>query len=196
VFLQERYSRVPVYEDSIDNIIGILSEREFLAELVQNNNINVRDLIREPFFVVESLQISALLPQLQKAKVHMGIVVDEFGGTSGLITLEDILEELVGDIWDEHDETVRNVVKINDNCFEISAELPLDEFAEIFHKEEPDSDYHTLGGWIIESFGKIPKQGETIMFENLVLKIHQIDNRRIRKIRVYIKSNVTEAVAD
>jgi CBS domain containing-hemolysin-like protein len=196
VFLEERYSRIPVYEDSIDNIIGILSEREFLSELVQNNEINVRELIRDPYFVVESMQISTLLPELQKAKVHMAIVVDEFGGTSGLITLEDILEELVGDIWDEHDETVRNIIKINENCYEFNAELPLDEFVETFEMKEPVTDYHTLGGWIIEKFGKIPKQNDSFMHENLVIKVHQIDNRRIRKVRVYIKNNIGEAIAE
>jgi CBS domain containing-hemolysin-like protein len=196
VFLEERYSRIPVYEDSIDNIIGILSEREFLSELVQNNEINVRELIRDPYFVVESMQISTLLPELQKAKVHMAIVVDEFGGTSGLITLEDILEELVGDIWDEHDETVRNIIKINENCYEFNAELPLDEFVETFEMKEPVTDYHTLGGWIIEKFGKIPKQNDSFMHENLVIKVHQIDNRRIRKVRVYIKNNIVEPITE
>ncbi|MCA1030843.1 hemolysin family protein [Bacillus timonensis] len=192
MFLEERYSRVPVYEDNIDNIIGILSEREFLSHLVQNKEVNLKKLIRNPFFVVESMKISTLLPELQKSKTHMAIVVDEFGGTSGLVTLEDILEEIVGEIWDEHDEKIKNFTKIDDNNYVFNAELPLDEFVKIMNVDEPESSYHTLGGWIFESIERIPSVGEQFDYQNLTLTVNQVENRRIRKIKVKVNQPVEE----
>ena len=156
IFLRERYSRVPVYEGDIDNVIGILSESDFFSQLVQGKEVNVRQLLRTPLFVVESMRISTLLPELQKSKVHMAIVIDEFGGTSGLITLEDILEQIVGEIWDEHDEAVKTFQKINDYEYEFNAELPLDEFCEFMKIDEPESSSHTLGGWVFELLERIP----------------------------------------
>src|SRR5690606_19005648 len=152
MFLEERFSRVPVYEENIDNIIGILSEREFLSLLVQQKKINVRSIVRKPFFVVESMKISTLLPELQKTKTHMAIVVDEFGGTSGLVTLEDIIEEIVGEIWDEHDEKIKYITQIDDNTYEVNADMALDDFAEIIGVKEPESSHYSVGGWIFESF--------------------------------------------
>lgn len=193
MFLEERYSRVPVYEDNIDNIIGILSEREFLSQLVQKNEVNIRELIRDPFFVVRSMKISTLLPELQKNKTHMAIVVDEFGGTSGLITLEDILEEIVGEIWDEHDEKVKTITQIDENNYEFNAELPLDDFVKLMNIDEPDSSYYSLGGWISESLQRIPKVGEHFDYMNLTLTIKEVENRRIRKIGVRINEPVNES---
>lgn len=192
MFLEERYSRVPVYEDNIDNIIGVLSEREFLSHLVQKKEIIIRELVRDPFFVVESMKISMLLPELQKSKTHMAIVVDEFGGTSGLITLEDILEEIVGEIWDEHDEKIKTFNKIDDNNYEFNAEIPLDEFVKIMNVEEPESTYHTLGGWIFESIERVPSNGEQFDYVNLTLTVTEVENRRIRKVMVNINGSVGE----
>ncbi|WP_078549025.1 hemolysin family protein [Litchfieldia alkalitelluris] len=192
MFLEERYSRVPVYEDNIDNIIGILSEREFLSSLVQQNEIVIRDLIRDPIFVVRSMKISTLLPELQKNKTHMAIVIDEFGGTSGLITLEDMLEEIVGEIWDEHDEKIKTYTKIDDSNYEFNAELPLDEFVKLIDIEEPESTYYTLGGWVSESLERIPVVGEHFDYENVTLTILEVESRRIRKIGVRINEPVIE----
>ncbi|MCH1627081.1 hemolysin family protein [Ferdinandcohnia quinoae] len=186
LLLEERFSRVPVYEDNIDNIIGVLSEREFLSHLVQQKEVNIRTLLRKPFFVVESMKISTLLPELQKSKTHLAIVVDEFGGTSGIITLEDILEEIVGEIWDEHDEKVKNITQIDEKLYEIHAEMPLDEFAEFMEIEEPESSYHTLGGWIFESFEKIPIAGDSLDYLHLTITVTEVENRRIRKVKVEV----------
>ena len=186
MFLEERFSRVPVYEDNIDNIIGILSEREFLSQLVQKKEINIRELLRDPFFVVRSMKISTLLPELQKSKTHLAIVVDEFGGTSGLITLEDILEEIVGEIWDEHDETIKNINKIDEYNYVFNAEIPLDDFVEIVNIDEPESSYYSLGGWISESFERIPALGEHFDYKHLTLTVNEVENRRIRKVGVKI----------
>lgn len=192
MFLEERYSRVPVYEDNIDNIIGILSEREFLSSLVQKNEIVIKELIRDPIFVVRSMRISTLLPELQKNKTHMAIVIDEFGGTSGLITLEDMLEEIVGEIWDEHDEKIKTFTKIDDSNYEFNAELPLDEFVKLIDIDEPESTYYTLGGWVSESLERIPVVGEHFDYENVTLTILEVESRRIRKIGVRINEPVIE----
>lgn len=187
MFLTERYSRVPVYKEHIDNIIGILSEREFLASLVQQKTFAVRDLLRKPMFVVESLKISSLLPELQKSKTHMAIVIDEFGGTEGLITMEDILEEIVGEIWDEHDEKVSFMNQFDENTYQFSADFSLTDFCELMHVPIPDSSYHSLGGWIVEKIEKIPTAGQEIHYENLTLIVHKVDGKRIRQ--VIVKKN-------
>ena len=194
IFLRERYSRVPVYEGDIDNVIGILSESDFFSQLVQGKEVNVRELLRTPLFVVESMRISTLLPELQKSKVHMAIVIDEFGGTSGLITLEDILEQIVGEIWDEHDEAVKTFQKINDYEYEFNAELPLDEFCDILGIEELESSSHTLGGWVFEMFERIPTVGESFEHESLTVTVRQVENRRIRKVLVRIREPIVEGI--
>ena len=181
MFLQERYSRVPVYKEHIDNIIGILSEREFLSHLVQNKTFSVKDLLRKPMFVVESLKISSLLPELQKNKTHMAIVIDEHGGTEGLITMEDILEEIVGEIWDEHDEKVSIMNQFDENTYQFSADVPLTDFCQLLAVPIPDSSYHSLGGWIVEKIEKIPNVGEEILYHHLTIIVHEMDGRRIRQ---------------
>ncbi|KKK36329.1 hypothetical protein WQ57_19780 [Mesobacillus campisalis] len=186
VFLAERFSRIPVYKENIDNIIGFLSEREFFSELIQGKEIVVEKLLRKPMFVVKSMRIASLLPELQRTKSHMAIVVDEFGGTSGLITLEDILEELVGEIWDEHDEKVNVMTKLSDTTYEFDAQYDLDDFAEMFNVPMPESTAHSLGGWIFESLERIPKQGEGFMYENLEISVQEVDNHRVRRIKVVV----------
>lgn len=186
IFLEERFSRIPVFEDNIDNVIGFLSEREFFAELIQNKEVNVREMLRQPMFVVKSMKIATLLPELQRTKSHMAIVVDEFGGTSGLITLEDILEELVGEIWDEHDEKVNIMTKIDESTYEFDAQYDLDDFSELFNVPMPDTSYHNLGGWIFETLESIPVNGDSFVYENLRIIVKEVENHRIRNIKVEI----------
>ncbi|MGD6966950.1 hemolysin family protein [Rossellomorea vietnamensis] len=193
VFFEERFSRIPVYEDHIDNIIGILSEKEFFTHLLKFGEVKVRELIREPMFVFESSKISTLLSKLQKDKVHMAIVVDEFGGTTGLITLEDILEEIVGEIWDEQDEKFHSMTKISDNVYTFDSQFQLDEFTDLLDLPEPESSYHTIGGWVVESFDDIPSEGESFDYENVKITVEEVDNRRIRTIKVEVSE---EAAAE
>jgi len=190
IFFEEKYSRVPVYENHSDNIIGILSEKEFFSHLLKFNDVNIRGILREPMFVVESMKISVLLPQLQKNKVHMAIVLDEYGGTAGLITLEDVLEELVGEIWDEQDEKINVVSKISDTLYKFDAQFPLEDFAELMKISIPESAYHTLGGWIIEQIGAIPANGDSFPYEGLVVSIEEVINRRIKKISVEVQEKI------
>jgi putative hemolysin len=186
IFFEERFSRVPVYEESIDKIIGILSEKEFFAHLLMYNKVDVRELLRNPLFVVESMRISTLLPKLQKNKVHMAIVLDEYGGTSGLLTLEDILEEIVGEIWDEQDEKTNLMTKKNDHVYKFDGQYQLEKFSELLDVSEPETSYHTLGGWVLESFESIPSNGEFFLYENLKVIVDEVDNRRVKKLTVEI----------
>lgn len=190
MFLEERFSRVPVYEVHIDNIIGILSEREFLSHLVQHKTFEVKDLLRKPMFVVESLKISSLLPELQKSKTHMAIVIDEFGGTEGLITMEDVLEEIVGEIWDEHDEKISIMKQIDEKTYQFSADFSLTEFCQMMNVPIPVSSYHSLGGWVVERVEKIPTIGEEILYHHLSIIVHMMDGKRIRQL--IVKINIDE----
>ncbi|KHF41725.1 hypothetical protein LQ50_03245 [Halalkalibacter okhensis] len=186
ILIRERFSRLPVYENSIDNIVGVLSERDFLKELVTKKEVDLRKVIRKPLFVVETLGIAALLPMLQKNRVHMAIVIDEFGGTSGIVTLEDILEELVGEIWDEHDEKTKEVTRLGPNEFEFFGDFPLDDFARVVQVVRPASRNHSLGGWLTEEFHYVPDVGEEFLYEGVTLTITEADHRRIVKVRVLV----------
>ncbi|WP_332694342.1 hemolysin family protein [Halalkalibacter lacteus] len=187
ILVRERFSRLPVYEKSIDNIIGVLSERDFLSQLVTKKEADLRKLIRKPLFVVETLGISTLLPMLQKDRVHMAVVIDEFGGTSGIVTLEDILEELVGEIWDEHDEEVNETNRLGPNEFEFYGDFPLDDFARMVQVELPDSRNHTLGGWLTEEFHYVPVVDEEFIYDGIKLIVTEAEDRRIIKVRVVLR---------
>ncbi|MGD6847964.1 hemolysin family protein [Rossellomorea aquimaris] len=194
MFFEERFSRIPVYEDHIDNVIGILSEKEFFTHLIKFGEVNIRELIREPMFIFESVKISTLLTKLQKNNVHMAIVVDEFGGTTGIITLEDILEEIVGEIWDEQDEKTHSMRKISEKEYQFDSQYQLDEFTELLDVPEPESSYHTLGGWVVESFEDLPSEGDSFDYENLKVSVEEVDNRRVRTIKVEILEENTEDI--
>ncbi|MCI3923942.1 hemolysin family protein [Paenibacillus sp. TRM 82003] len=184
VFLRERYSRIPAFSGSIDHIVGFLSEREFFAAMVQGEAIDVQKLLRKPLFAAKSMKIAALLPELQRTKSHMAIVVDEYGGTAGLITLEDILEELVGDIWDEHDEKTSVLTDIGGETYLLDGAYQLHDFAKLFDIPVPESSSHTVGGWIFERLGRIPLEGESFMHEHLTITLEEVSKHRIRKVKV------------
>jgi len=186
IFFEERFSRIPVYQDSIDNIIGILTEKEFFTHLIKYQTVDIKELIREPLFVVESMKISTLLPKLQKEKVHMAIVLDEFGGTSGIVTLEDVLEEIVGEIWDEQDEKFSTMQRISDSNYRFDAQFQLDDFFDLMEAATPESSYHTIGGWVIENLGTVPSNGDSFYYENLKIIVEQVEERRVRKILVEV----------
>ena len=186
IFFEERFSRIPVYQDSIDNIIGILTEKEFFTHLIKYQTVDIKELIREPLFVVESMKISTLLPKLQKEKVHMAIVLDEFGGTSGIVTLEDVLEEIVGEIWDEQDEKFSTMQRISDRNYRFDAQFQLDDFFDLMEEPTPESSYHTIGGWVIENLGTVPSNGDSFYYENLKIIVEQVEERRVRKILVEV----------
>ncbi|PEJ60715.1 hypothetical protein CN692_01090 [Bacillus sp. AFS002410] len=188
IFLQERYSRIPVYDHDIDHIIGVISEREFLTQLIQHQTAKINELIREPIFVMETMKISMVLKILQKQNAHIAIVVDEFGGTSGIVTMEDIIEELVGEIRDEFDDLDDDFFQINENEYQFQASIELSSFFQRFKIKKPTSRYLTLGGWLFESFKHIPQNGELLQYKNLTFTIQEVQNRRIQSVIVKVNN--------
>ena len=181
-----KYSRIPVYEDNIDDIKGILFIKDIIKPLKDNKRIDIKSIIREPYFVPESKDIDELFKEMQSNKVQIAIAIDEYGGTAGLITMEDIIEELVGNIFDEYDDEEIDYKKIDDNTYILSGAITSYELKKIFDIEFPEGDYETLSGYLIDKLGRIPDEDEhpIIEDENLTYKVEEIDDKRIRYVKV------------
>jgi CBS domain containing-hemolysin-like protein len=189
IFIDERYSRLPVYEESIDNIVGILHEKDFFGLLLGGTPIKSIDgLIQKALFVTEMTHISEVLSLMQKTKIHMAVVKDQYGGTGGILTLEDIIEELVGEIYDESDEIIPSVVKISDNVYDVAADLNFEDFLEQVGLPVNliESEVVTIGGWAMELFGKIPEKGEVITENIFTVTVLESNNQKIEKLRIKI----------
>lgn len=183
IFRKHGYSRLPVYKNSIDNIIGILNQKDF--NNASKNDFKIEKIMNMPVFVVPTMKISQLLTLLQKKKSHMAVIIDEYGGTVGIVTLEDILEELVGEIWDEHDEVIENIKKVGDNKYKVLCSSDLDNMFETFNVEN-EFDIATVGGWVIQTFERIPEIGESFDYKNLHITVSKRDDRHIIEIAVKI----------
>ena len=181
-----KYSRIPVYEDNIDDIKGILFVKDILKPLKDNKKVDIRKLIREPYFVPESKDIDELFKEMQQNKVQIAIAIDEYGGTAGLITMEDIIEELVGNIFDEYDDEEIDYKKIDENTYILSGTITSYELKKIFYIELPEGDYETLSGYLIDKLGRIPDEDEhpVIEDEHLTYKVEEIDDKRIKYVKV------------
>ena len=181
-----KYSRIPVYEDNIDDIKGILFIKDIIKPLKDNKRIDIKHIIREPYFVPESKDIDELFKEMQANKVQIAIAIDEYGGTAGLITMEDIIEELVGNIFDEYDDEEIDYKKIDDNTYILSGAITSYELKKIFDIEFPEGDYETLSGYLIDKLGRIPDEDEhpIIEDENLTYKVEEIDDKRIKYVKV------------
>lgn len=191
--VDNNYSRIPVYQDSIDNIRGILYIKDLLPHLSKPDTFRWQSLIRPPYFVPETKKIDDLLREFQENKVHIAIVVDEFGGTSGLITMEDILEEIVGEINDEYDEEEKPYVRINANTYVFEGKTLLSDFFKILDLddetfEEVEGDADSLAGLLLEIKGDFPELHERIDFQNYTFEVTELDEHRISKIKVVIHS--------
>jgi gliding motility-associated protein GldE len=183
------YSRVPVFNETIDKIEGILYIKDLLKHIDQDENFDWIPLIHSPFFVPENKKIDDLLYDFQEKRVHMAIIVNEYGETEGLVTMEDIIEEIVGEINDEFDEVEADYKKMADNIYVFEAKTSLNDFCRVFeidgaYFEKAKGESETLAGLIIELFGRIPSAGEEIEFENFTFKVQSVDTRRIKKVRV------------
>ena len=189
-----KYSRIPVYEDNIDDIKGILFIKDIIKPLKENKRIDIKSIIREPYFVPESKDIDELFKEMQANKVQIAIEIDEYGGTAGLITMEDIIEELVGNIFDEYDEEEIDYKKIDDNTYILSGAITSYELKKIFDIEFPEGDYETLSGYLIDKLGRIPDEDEHPIIEddNLTYKVEEIDDKRIKYVKVCRNMNKVE----
>jgi len=181
-----KYSRIPVYRDSIDNIEGILFLKDILKSVSMRKKIKIADIIREAYFVPETKPIDEIFKELQANKMQMAIVVDEYGGTAGVLTMEDILEELVGNIFDEYDDIEFEYKKLDENTYLIDGSISLYELKKILNVKLPEGDYETLSGYLIEKLGRLPEEGEypVIEDEKLTYKIQEYEDKRIRWVKV------------
>ncbi|WP_078544007.1 hemolysin family protein [Litchfieldia alkalitelluris] len=193
VFIQEKYSRMPIYENNIDKIVGVISHRDFFEQYVQNQLFDINSIIRLPLFIIPTLKISTLLKEFQEQQIHLAIVLDEYGGTSGVVTMEDVIEEIVGDIWDEHDDNEVLIEKLDDDKYRVDGKLPIEDFSEKFNMLTLEYESSTISGWITEIFGYLPKKGETIHFESLNILIEEVTNRRIQKVVIKNNTNMNQS---
>ncbi len=191
------HSRLPVYDGTIDNITGILSIRTFIKHyLREGENMNVRQLLDKPFFIHQSTDLDEVLPLLTKNRQSIAIVTDNYGGTLGLITVEDILEEIVGEIWDEDDVVEESIIPLGDNEFSVDADEHVSDIFEEIGFEDPEDDEElvdtVLGAWAYEQFGAIPSQGDSFRYHNLKVAVEEMDHNRIVRLRLSVLPEETE----
>jgi CBS domain containing-hemolysin-like protein len=185
IVTEEGYSRLPVYRDSIDNVVGIVYTKDLISLLEHRELIVLQDIVRPPYFVPGSIRISELMRNLQQQKIHLAVVVDEFGGTLGIITMEDILEEIVGEIHDEYDEVLKDVELSADGSSLVNANMTIRRFNEKFGTEIPeDADYETLNGFLFKVTGGIPELQQVIPYASLTFTVMKKSPRRVRQLRV------------
>ena len=184
--LEEKFTRIPVYRESIDTILGIINAKDFLSALVMDGDADVESLMQEAMFLPDTMKISDALSAMQKDKVQLAIVTDQYGGTAGIVTMEDILEELVGEIWDEHDEVLQLIETLSPTSFRVNGNMDVGDMLEAigFEGEEIESRYNTVGGWATEVLGKIPEQGEFYQYENLRIEIEEVEDNRVVFVKV------------
>ena len=185
VFVNNTYSRLPVYDDSIDNIVGMIHEKDFFTALNRKAD-NFASAIKPVIYVSSGIKISRLLRLIQQAKTHVAVVVDEFGGTEGIVTLEDILEQLVGDIWDEHDIVEQEIEELNNTTFMVSGSCSLEDFFEMFRLPEDELEEYesvTVGGWVMEELGCVPEIGAHFVFHQNEVYVTKVEKRHVKEIR-------------
>ncbi|WP_315079643.1 hemolysin family protein [uncultured Clostridium sp.] len=191
--LEEKYSRVPIYEEDIDNIIGILYMKDFILEARKHGfeNVNIREILHSPYFVPETKNIDDLFNELKSSKKHMAILIDEYGGFSGIVTIEDLVEEVMGNIDDEYDEEECFIQKIDSNTFIVNGLMPIDDLNDYLHIQLVSDECDTISGFLINIMGKIPNNIEekVIEYENIIFKIESVKEKRIEKIKICIQKD-------
>ncbi len=179
LIIRERYSRIPVYEGDIDNIIGILHTRDYLEKVI-DGEADIRDLLIPAHFIYKNQKLSDILNDFRANKLHIAIVTDEYGGFLGIVTMEDLLEEIVGDIWDEDEDVEHTCSKLGDDKYLVSGDMDLSELFELFDiKPDDDIESNSVGGFIVEQFGDIPIRGQHVTYEGVTFTVKRVKNRRI-----------------
>jgi CBS domain containing-hemolysin-like protein len=195
ILITEGYSRIPVYDDVIDKIVGIVHAKDILPLLARNEEIVLKDIIRKPYFIPETKKINDLMAELQQKRIQIAIVLDEFGGTAGMVTLEDIVEELVGEIQDEYDEEKPIVERVNDREFIVNALAPIyDVNSHLPHDLPEDGDYDTVSGWLGDIFGKIPDVGEQKESNGYNITVLKKSDQNIESVKLELLINEEDAV--
>lgn len=183
------YSRLPVYEDSIDNVIGVLYLNHFLKAITDGERVDIRKLLMPPSYIYKTMKLPAVLNQLRRAKQHLAIVTDEYGGTLGVVSMEDVLEQIVGEIWDETDTVEQEVVETAEGEYELDGSMVITDFIELLdlNEEAFEAESGTVGGWTLEMFGRFPKVGDSFRYENMTVTVlSMVDGRRVDRIQVEI----------
>lgn len=183
------HSRFPVYTDSIDNVTGVLYVKDIIKVFSRKENVDLKKIIRKAYFVPESKKIDGLLREFKRRHLHIAIAVDEYGGVSGIVCMEDIIEEIVGDIQDEFDHEREDIVSIGENAWICDARVNLDDLNETFEASFPTDDFDTLGGFVLDLFGRIPTQSEKIEYENFEFMIQDMEGHRVNLIKVFKKTD-------
>ena len=194
--LKERYSRIPVYRDNIDKIIGVLHTRDYLEALINNNEKpNIEAMLQPVHFIYKTKKLSALLADFKYNKIHLAVVTDDYGGILGIVTMEDLLEQIVGEIWDEDEEVEKMSLKISDNKYEVSGDMPISDMLELFDKPTKyiETESNSVGGWALEQLANIPEPGEQFTYKELEITIREVlDQRILSMIIVYTPSEAEE----
>ena len=185
------HSRFPVYTDSIDNVVGVLYVKDLLKSFAENQNIDLLKIIRKPYFVPESKRIDSLLREFKRHHLHIAMAIDEYGGISGIVTMEDIIEEIVGDIQDEFDKEREDIITINENVWLCDARVDLDDLNETIGAKFPNEDFDSLGGFVFDLFGKVPVKYEKASWNNYDFIVQDMEGHRINVIKV-IRNNEDE----
>ena len=188
IFRETNFSRLPVYQNSIDNVIGVIHQKDFYNHVIYAGE-PLESIIKPAVFITKSMKISRALELLQQSKSHIAIITDEYGGTAGIVTMEDILEELVGDIWDEHDEVIEEFEQLSDVEYKVKTSASLQELFDILEIDE-DVGMLKVGSWVIEQLGKIPNEGESFIYKNLTVTVAHTDSQRV--LEVIVKVNPGE----
>jgi putative hemolysin len=190
------HSRVPVYERTIDVIVGILYTKDLLPYVAGlPSDFDIRAHLHPPYFVPESKRADALLQEFRAKKLHLAIVVDEYGGTAGLVTLEDLLEELVGEIADEYDEPERLIHRVDSHTFRVSGKLPIEELNAVAGLAIPDEEYDTVGGWVLDLFGRVPRARERVTRPDLTVTVEKVERTRVVEVLVTLHKPVAREAA-
>lgn len=195
VVVEQGYSRIPVFEGSVDNIIGVLYTRDFLLALIENRTISLREMLGEAHFVHKGMKLSHLLARFKSQQFNLAVVVDEYGGTLGIVTMEDVLEELVGEIWDEDDEVTQGIIEKGERELEAAGDCDLQELLERLGIEEDDESelFNTVGGWALHKIGHIPKADEMFEEAGYRFTVLEMDGRRLKRLGIaYIKTDIGE----
>lgn len=186
--IEEQYSRIPVYDGDIDNIVGILYMKDLFVEMASKrlDEISIKELLRPAYFVPDTKKIDRLFRELQASKNHMAILIDEYGGVSGIITIEDLIEEIVGNIADEYDEDVKDFQKLDSNVYIVDGLVSIDEVNEKLNLKLPIEHHDTIGGFVLNLIGNIPETGESVQYQNITFTVEKIDEKRIEQIKIQI----------
>ena len=188
IILESRYSRIPVYKDTIDHIIGILHTRDYLEVLANGETPNIGKLIQAPYFIFNNQNLSQILSDFKRKRLHIAVVTDEYGGTLGIVTMEDLLEEIVGEIWDEDEEIENDCTKISDNEYIVSGDMPLEDLFDIagINPDDVETDAVTVGGFVLEHFTTIPRRKAQFTYKNINFVVQQMFGQRIVSLNIYI----------